>query len=211
MIRIAIAEDHSIVRNGLKQMFALVDSLQVVCEAVNGADVIALCERQDIDVLLLDLNMPGLSGNDLISRVRAKRPKLPILILSMHNTAQIGIAAIKAGANGYVTKDSEPAILIEGILQVASGGRYIAPQMAQAIALYSSQDSPEHPHQSLSDREMTVLRQLVCGMGVNEIAEKLKISNKTVSTHKARMMEKLGAHSTAELVRYAMKHGLVDA
>jgi DNA-binding NarL/FixJ family response regulator len=210
MIRIAVAEDHSIVRNGLKQMFAMADNLEVVAEAINGSEVIGLCDRHDIDVLLLDLNMPGLSGNDLIARVRAKRPRLPILVLSMHNTAQIGIGAIKAGANGYVTKDSEPAVLIEGIKQVASGGRFIDPQMAQAMALYASTESPGAPHDSLSEREMTVFRQLVGGMGVNEIAEKLKISNKTVSTHKARLMEKLGAQSTAELVRYAMKCGLVD-
>lgn len=210
MTRLAIAEDHAIVRSGLKQMFALVGDLVVVAEAVNGSEVIALCDRHDLDVLLLDLNIPGLSGNDLIARVRAKRPRLPILILSMHNTAQIGMAAIKAGANGYVTKDSEPAILIEAIHTVAAGRRYIAPQMAQAIALHSSTGGAEHPHDNLSDREMSVFRELVAGCSVNEIADKFHISNKTVSTHKARMLEKLGANSTAELVRYAVDHGLLD-
>lgn len=210
MTRLAIAEDHAIVRSGLKQMFALVGDLEVVAEAVNGSEVIALCDRHDLDVLLLDLNIPGLSGNDLIARVRAKRPGLPILILSMHNTAQIGMAAIKAGANGYVTKDSEPAILIEAIHTVAAGRRYIAPQMAQAIALHSSTGGAEHPHDNLSDREMSVFRELVAGRSVNEIADKFHISNKTVSTHKARMLEKLGANSTAELVRYAVDHGLLD-
>jgi len=210
MTRLAIAEDHAIVRSGLKQMFALVGDLEVVAEAVNGSEVIALCDRHDLDVLLLDLNIPGLSGNDLIARVRAKRPRLPILILSMHNTAQIGMAAIKAGANGYVTKDSEPAILIEAIHTVAAGRRYIAPQMAQAIALHSSTGGAEHPHDNLSDREMSVFRELVAGRSVNEIADKFHISNKTVSTHKARMLEKLGANSTAELVRYAVDHGLLD-
>jgi DNA-binding NarL/FixJ family response regulator len=209
MTRLAIAEDHAIVRSGLKQMMALVGDLEVVAEAVNGSEVIALCDRDDLHVLLLDLNMPGLSGNDLIARVRAKRPKLPILILSMHNTAQIGMAAIKAGASGYVTKDSEPAILIEAIRKVAAGGRYIAPQMAQAIALYSSSEPSGRLHDSLSDREMSVFRELVAGRSVNEIADKFHISNKTVSTHKARMMEKLGANSTAELVRYAVDHGLL--
>ena len=197
MIRLAISEDHAIVRSGLRQMFALVGDLDVVAEAVNGAEVIALCERQDFDVLLLDLNMPGLSGNDLIARVRAKRPTLPILILSMHNSAQIGMAAVKAGANGYVTKDSEPAILIEAIRKVAAGGRYIAPDMAQAIALYSSSATKGYLHESLSDREMSVFLELVAGRSVNEIADKFHISNKTVSTHKARMMDKLGAGSTA--------------
>ena len=210
MTRLAIAEDHAIVRSGLKQMLALVGGLDVVAEAIDGSEVIALCDRRDIDVLLLDLNMPGLSGNDLIARVRAKRPQLPILILSMHNTAQIGMAAIKAGANGYVTKDSEPTILIEAIRKVAAGGRYIAPQMAQAIALHSSSEPSGRPHDSLSDREMSVFRELVAGNSVNDIAEKFHISNKTVSTHKARMMEKLGARSTAELVRYAVDHGLLE-
>lgn len=210
MIKLAISEDHAIVRSGLRQMFALVGDLEVVAEAVNGSEVIALCERHDIDVLLLDLNMPGLSGNDLIARVRVKRPTLPILILSMHDTAQIGIAAIKAGANGYVTKDSEPTILIEAIRKVAAGGRYIAPQMAQSIALYSSSVAAGRPHDSLSDREMSVFLELVAGRSVNDIADKFHISNKTVSTHKARMMDKLGARSTAELVRYAVEHGLLN-
>lgn len=210
MIRIALAEDHAIVRNGLKQLLSMVDGLEVVAEAVNGAEVIGLCARTDIDVLLLDLNMPGLSGNDLIVRVKAKAPRLPILVLSMHNTAQVGLGAIKSGANGYVTKDSEPAILVEGIRKVACGGRYLAPEMAQTMAMYSSTAGSGFPHESLSDREWTVFRQLVAGLTVNEIAEKLKISNKTVSTHKARMMEKLQAESTAELVRYAMEHGLAD-
>lgn len=210
MIRIALAEDHAIVRNGLKQLLSMVDGLEIVAEAVNGAEVIGLCARTDIDILLLDLNMPGLSGNDLIVRVRAKAPQLPILVLSMHNTAQVGMGAIKSGANGYVTKDSEPVILVEGIRKVAGGGRYLAPEMAQAMALHSSSGGPELPHDSLSDREWTVFRQLVAGLTVTEIAEKLKISNKTVSTHKARMMEKLQAESTAELVRYAINHHLVD-
>lgn len=210
MIRIALAEDHAIVRNGLKQLLAMAPGLEVVAEAVNGTEVIGLGDRTDIDVLLLDLNMPGLSGNDLIARMKARNPRLPILVLSMHNTAQIGMGAIKAGANGYITKDSEPAILVEGIRKVAAGGRYIAPEMAQAMALYSSTEGNGLPHESLSEREWTVFRQLVAGMTVNEIAEKLRISNKTVSTHKARMMEKLQAGSTAELVRYAMEHHLVD-
>lgn len=210
MIRVAIAEDHAIVRNGLKQLLAMVQGLEVVAEAVNGAEVLAVCVRSDMDVLLLDLNMPGLSGNDLIARIKAKNPTLPILVLSMHHTAQVGMGALKSGADGYVTKDSEPAILVEGIRKVAAGGRYIAPEMAQAMALYAATVQAGSLHENLSERESTVFKLLIHGRSVNEIAEILKISNKTVSTHKARMMEKLGVDTTAALVRYAMAHHLED-
>jgi len=208
MIRVALGDDHSIVRSGIKQILSMTPGIEVVAEATQGAEVLDMCSAQAIDVLLLDLNMPGISGNDLITRLHLKHPKLPILVLSMHDSALVGTSALKAGASGYVTKDSDTNILIEGIRKLAAGGRFIAPAMAQAMALHSSSTSDALPHESLSDREMEVFRRIVKGQSINAIADSLSISNKTVSTHKARVLEKMGIASTADLVRYAMDHEL---
>lgn len=210
MIRLFVADDHAIVRSGLKQIFALAPDLTVVAEAASGADVLDGLRAHAPDVLLLDMNMPGVSGPDLILRIRAQRPTLPILVLSMHNEAQLATRTLRAGANGYVTKDCEPEILLAGIRKVAAGGRFIAPVMAEKMAFDASSPLQGLPHTRLSDREMEVFRLLVSGLGVNEIAEKICISNKTVSTHKVRLMEKLGVNSVAELVMYAVAHNLRD-
>ena len=172
-------------------------------------EALALLERDDIDIVLLDLNMPGLSGHALIARMRAHKPSVPILVLSMHNTAAMAAAALQAGAAGYVTKDSEPEVLIEGVRKVAAGGHYLAPALAQTLALHRSLGPAGWAHEQLSEREQTVFHRLVAGDSVKEIADALHISNKTVSTHKARLMEKLQAGSTADLVRYALEHQLV--
>ena len=208
MIRLLVADDHAIVRSGLKQIFALAPDLCVIAEASNGADVLEGLRTQNPDMILLDMNMPGVSGPDLIQRIRAQRPTLPILVLSMHNETQLASRALRAGANGYVTKDCEPWILLAGIRRVASGGKFIAPVMAEKMAFDSSSRAEGLPHTRLSDREMEVFRLLVAGLGVNEIAEKICISNKTVSTHKVRLMEKLSVTSLAELVMYAVEHQL---
>ncbi len=210
MIRLLVADDHAIVRSGLKQIFALAPDLCVIAEASNGSDVLDGLRTQEPDMILLDMNMPGISGVDLIQRIRAQRPKLPILVLSMHNETQLASRALRAGANGYVTKDCEPEILLAGIRRVANGGKFIAPVMAEKMAFDSSSQSEGLPHTRLSDREMEVFRLLVAGLGVNEIAEKICISNKTVSTHKVRLMEKLSVTSLAELVMYAVEHQLKD-
>jgi len=210
MIRLLVADDHVIVRSGLKQIFALAPDLCVIAEASNGSDVLEGLRTHNPDMILLDMNMPGISGPDLIQRIRAQRPTLPILVLSMHNETQLATRALRAGANGYVTKDCEPEILLAGIRRVANGGKFIAPVMAEKMAFDSSSRSEGLPHTRLSDREMEVFRLLVAGLGVNEIAEKICISNKTVSTHKVRLMEKLSVTSLAELVMYAVEHQLKD-
>lgn len=210
MIRIGLGDDHAIVRSGIKQILSMMPGFEVVAEATQGAEVLDMCSHQDLDVLLLDLNMPGISGNDLIARLRMKHPKLPILVLSMHDSALVGTSALKAGANGYVTKDSDTSILVDAIRKLAAGGRFIAPAMAQAMALHSSDTRDALPHESLSDREMEVFTRIVKGQSVNAIADSLSISNKTVSTHKARVLEKMGIDSTADLVRYALEHKLVS-
>lgn len=210
MIRIVIAEDHAIVRAGLKQMFAIVPEMEVVAEAEDGDSVLEALRHTRSDVLLLDLNMPGISGPDLIGRIKAHWPAQPILVLSMHDTAQVASRALKAGADGYVTKDSEPAVLLEAIRKVAFGGRFISSEVAQKMALLATTSHDRLPHHALSTREFDVFKCLVKGQGVNDIAQALAISNKTVSTHKARLLEKMQMSSIAELTRYAMDNQLLD-
>jgi DNA-binding NarL/FixJ family response regulator len=210
MIRLVIADDHAIVRGGLKQIFALSPDLKVVGEAVNGNEVLECLRQEPFDLLLLDLNMPGISGVDLITRVKAHRPELPILVLSMHNEPQVAARALKAGANGYITKDCEPDVLLTAIRKVAARGNYIAPELAEKMVFDVTSTALHTPHSLLSNRELEVLRLLTTGKGVNEIAEQLSISNKTVSTHKVRLMEKMNLSSMADLMRYAMQHDLLS-
>ncbi|UVH52506.1 response regulator transcription factor [Pseudomonas sp. CBSPBW29] len=208
MIRMLIADDHTIMREGLKQLFTLVADLQVVAEAESGAQVIELLRQVEIDLLLLDMNMPGISGEILIARLHAQYPKLPILVLSMHNEIHIAQRALRAGALGYLTKDSDPETLLAAIRRVIGGQRYLDAGLAEQIALQSSGLKQQTYVESLSDREFQILRLLAHGMSVNQIAEQLVISNKTVSTHKTRLMEKMGFVSTADIVRFAMTLGI---
>lgn len=209
MIRILIADDHAIVREGLKQLFALWADVSVAGEAVNGAQVLEAVRQNEIDLLLLDMTMPGVSGVELIARVRAHSPSLPILVLSMHNEPQIARRALASGASGYLTKDSDPEMLMAAIRKVAGGGRFIDPELAESMVFDSGGNGERLPHELLSEREFHILRLLVQGRSINEIADELSISNKTVSTHKARLMQKLNFQNNAELVRYGIDHGLV--
>jgi DNA-binding NarL/FixJ family response regulator len=210
MIRLIIADDHTIVRGGLRQIFAMVSDIQVVAEAVNGGDVLNSLRRTPCDLLLLDLNMPGIGGVDLIGRIRAHWEKLPVLVLTMHNEPQVAARVLKAGANGYITKDCEPDVLLSAVRKVAAHGKYIAPELAEQMVFDATSLNPAGVHSQLSDREMEVFRLLVAGKGVNEVAAQLLISGKTVSTHKVRLMEKLKTPSMADLMRYAMEHQLLD-
>lgn len=209
MIRILIADDHAIVREGLKQLFALCADVSVAGEAMNGTQVLEAARNTEIDLLLLDMTMPGISGVELITRVRAENASIPILVLSMHNEPQIARRALAAGASGYLTKDSDPEMLLAAIRKVASGGRFIDPGLAESMVFDSGENGERPPHELLSEREFHILRLLVQGKSVNEIADELSISNKTVSTHKARLMQKLNFQNNAELVRYGIAHGLV--
>ena len=208
MIRMLIADDHTIMREGLKQLFMLVADVQVVAEAESGTQVIELLRQVEIDLLLLDMNMPGISGEILIARLHTQYPELPLLVLSMHNESHIAQRALRAGALGYLTKDRDPETLLVAMRRVASGQRYLDPALAEQIALQSSGLKQQTYVESLSDREFQILRLLAHGMSVNQIAEQLVISNKTVSTHKTRLMEKMGFGSTADIVRFAMTLGI---
>lgn len=209
MIRVIVAEDHTIVREGIKQLIGLADDLQVVGEAANGGAVFDALRAAVCDVLLLDISMPGLSGLDVIPRLRALAQPPAILVLSMHDEVQMAARALKAGAAGYATKDSDPALLLTAIRKVASGGRYIDPDLADRMVFEVGLTDSRPPHALLSEREFSVFERLVRGEGVNEIAQHLAVSSKTVSTHKARLMQKMAVHSVADLVKYAVEHKLL--
>jgi len=210
MIRVVIADDHTIVREGLKQLLLASGVFEIAGEARDGHEVLKLVREKDFDVLLLDLSMPGKSGMDLIKQVKSERPRLRILVLSMHQEHQYAIRAIKAGASGYLTKDSASTQLVSAIEKVAGGGAFISAEVAEQLALGAMPQTDGPPHSSLSDREYQVFQMLVAGRAVSEIAMELNLSVKTVSTHKARLMEKMGIDNQAELVRYAVRHRLVD-
>lgn len=210
MIRLLVADDHALMREGVKQIVALSDDVVVSAEAENGARVMELLREGAFDLMLLDLTMPDVSGVDLICWVQAKFPTLPILVLSMHNEPAVVLRVLRAGATGYLTKDNDPQDLMAAIRKAANGGQYIDPKLAERIAFAGSNDGQTPSHQRLTERELHILRLWSRGKSINNIAEELAISNKTVSTHKARLMEKMGIHSNAELVRYALAHGLVD-
>lgn len=210
MIRLLMADDHAIVRSGLVQIIALTSDIEVSREACDGAEVMGLLRQEPFDLLLVDLNMPGISGADLISRVRLHYPNLPILVLSMHNKPQVAAQVLKAGANGYITKDCEPNQLLAAIRKVAAKGQYIDSHIATAMAFNATSTAQRPLHSLLSDRELAVLRLLTQGLTVKEIGVQLAISGKTASTYKTRLLEKLNLTSIADLTRYAMEHDLTD-
>jgi DNA-binding NarL/FixJ family response regulator len=211
MIRVVIADDHTILREGLKQLLAAASDLQVVGEARDGHEALKLVRETDFDVLLLDLSMPGRNGMDLIKQVKTEKPRLRVLILSMHAEHQYAVRAVKAGASGYLTKDSAATQLVAAIRKVAGGGAFISAEVAEQLALSAMPHADGPPHASLSDREYQVFQLLVSGRSVSEIASELNLSAKTVSTHKARLMEKMGLANQTELVHYAIRHRLFDA
>jgi len=205
MTRILIADDHKIVRDGLKRILAG-SELEVAAEAASGDEALALVKANDFDVAMVDMSMPGLSGIALVKRLKAEKPKLKVLVLSMHGENQYAARALKAGASGYLTKDSAADQLLGALRKIAAGGVHISDAAASALVTSSAAKS----HESLSDREFEVMRLLVEGKGPSEIGERLHLSVKTVSTHKTRILEKLGVGSTAELVRYALENKLID-
>ncbi|MDQ6881397.1 MAG: response regulator transcription factor [Pseudomonadota bacterium] len=210
MIRIVIADDHAIVREGLKRIVASADDMDVMAEAADGAEVMQRVREAEFDVLVLDLSMPGRSGMELIRLVKAEKPRLRILVLSMHQELQYAVRAIKSGASGYLTKESAPAQLVQALRKIAGGGAYISAEVAEQLALGAMPGAAGAAHEALSAREFEVLRLLAAGMSVTDIAAKLSVSVKTVSTHKANLMQKMELQNQSELVRYAIRHGLAE-
>lgn len=201
-IRIAIADDHFVVRQGVRQMIHLFPGMEVVAEASSGLELLDLLERQQVDLVLTDMTMPGLNGNELIASLRAKFPALPILVLSMHKESVVAFGALRSGANGYLTKDSEPYDLAEAIRRVAGGRRYVMPELAEDMVFDTLTDRSDRLS-VLSDREREVLEMIVAGKTIVQIANDIHVSPKTVSTHKMRLMQKLNIQSNADLILMA--------
>jgi DNA-binding NarL/FixJ family response regulator len=210
MIEILLADDHAIVRDGLRQIIADTDDLTVAGEAVNGNEVIARVRERNWDVLLLDISMPGKNGLEMIKQIKLERPKMPILILSMHDEEQYALRALRAGAAGYLTKDSDARQLLTVIRKVAGGGVYLSPAMAERMARELMPATEAPPHTLLSDREYQIFQLIVRGHSPTNIAEQLCLSVKTVSTHKSNILQKMNMSNQAELIRYAIHHGLAD-
>ncbi|MDO8907227.1 MAG: response regulator transcription factor [Pseudohongiella sp.] len=210
MIRILVADDHAVVRRGICSLIGLTHDMELAGEAADSTQVLALIHHPDVSLLMVDMNMPGLSGLDLIGKVREQRPDLPILVLSMFTDNQMVEAALIAGANGYLSKSSDPDIIIAAARQCAAGGSYVDPAIAVSLILSQKKKPERTPHDKLSKRELQIMLMLASGDSVNRISEKLFVSPKTVSTHKFRIMQKLDLESIAELVRYALRHQLID-
>jgi DNA-binding NarL/FixJ family response regulator len=210
VIRVLLADDHAIVRAGLKEILADTGDITVAGEAINGQEVMARIRGQDYDVAVLDMSMPGRSGIELIKQVKDEKPKLRILVLTMHSEEQYAVRALKAGASGYLTKDSAAEQLVAAIRKIAAGGAYVSPETAERLALGASPRAEAAPHTLLSDREFQVLQLIAGGQSVGEIARRLALSVKTVSTHKTRILQKMGLANQAQLIRYALEHKLLD-
>lgn len=211
MIRILVADDHAIVRGGLKQLLSGQSDFLVAGEAANGLEALKQIREQPFDVVLMDMSMPGRSGIELIKLVKAEKPRLAILVLSMHKEEQYAVRALKAGALGYLTKESAPDQLVAAIRKVASGGAFISSGVAERLALELGGNHDADPHALLSDREYQIFRMIVSGTPIGGIADELSLSVKTVSTHKTRILQKMRMTSSAELIHYAIRHQLVES
>ncbi len=209
--KVLLADDHAIIRDGLKQILADTDDLVVEGEAANGFEVIQRVRERKWDILVLDISMPGRNGLDLIHLVGDEQPGLPILILSMHHEEQYAVRALHAGASGYVTKESDSELLVAAIRRVAAGGVHISDKVAQLMIRGVQPSGEASPHTRLSDREFQIFNMLVTGIGLTEIAAELSLSVKTISTHKTHILQKMNLANTAELIRYAIAHELVES
>lgn len=210
MIRVIVADDHAVVRQGLRHIISDTPDLTVAAEAATGMDALDQVRQVDCDVLVLDISMPGPGGLDILRDLRALRPTLAILILSMYPEEQYAVRLIKSGADGYLNKDSAPDELVNAIRKVAAGGKYVSATLAEKLATDLQTGAGGLPHESLSDREFQVLRLIGAGRTATEIAAQLSLSVKTISTYRARLLTKMNLATNAELMRYAMDHGLVE-
>lgn len=210
MIKVLIADDHAVVRQGLKRILQDTHGMVVAGEAVNGQEVLKKVRAEPWDVVILDISMPGHSGLDILKELEHERPKLPVLVLSMHSEDQFAMRVLRAGASGYLTKDSAPDELVKAVRKVARGGKYVSPLLAEKLAYEIGPDSNKLPHETLSDREFQVLRMIATGKAVGEIATELSLSPKTISTYRARLLQKMNLTSNAELIHYAIQNHLID-
>jgi len=210
VIRVLIADDHAIVREGLKQILADTKDIVVAAEAENGLEAVKLCRKNECQVMLLDISMPDRNGIEVLKQVKKETPKLSVLMLSMHREDQYAIRALKAGAAGYLNKQSAPKELVNAIRQVSKGQKYISSALAQELARQIGEDQDRPLHETLSDREYQTLTMIASGKSVTDIANELTLSVKTVSEYRSRLLAKMKLKNSAELTHYAIKHRLVD-
>lgn len=210
MIKILIADDHAIVREGPKQIISETPDMAVVAEASNGEDVLEKVSANKYDVILLDISMPGRSGLDILRQLKIEKPKLPIMMLSVHPEEQYAVRALRAGASGYLTKESAPDELIAAIRKISQGRKYVSSSLAEKLAYELGIDVKKLRHEVLSDREFQVMCMFASGKTVKEIAAELSISIPTIRTYRIRILEKMKMKNIAEIIHYAVKQGLVD-
>jgi len=210
MIKILIADDHAIVREGLKQILSESPDLVVVAEASTGQEVLEKIGKNDLDLVVLDIAMPGRGGLDILKEIKSQRPRLSVLMLSMYPEEQYAVRVLKSGASGYLTKESAPAELVKAIRQISQGKKYISPSLAEKLAIDLEINPDRPPHETLSDREYQVMCMIASGKTLREIADGLSLSIKTISTYRSRILEKMNMKTNAELTHYAIKNSLVD-
>ena len=210
MIRVVVVDDHAVVREGLKRIIAENGGMAVTGEAADGHEAMQIIKKDSCDVVLLDITMPNKNGLDVLKDLHAESPRLPVLVLSMHPEDQYAVRVLRAGAAGYITKESAPAKLVQAIRKVVRGGKYVSPTLAEKLVYDLGTNTDKAPHEILSDREYQVLCMIASGKTVTQIAEELALSVKTISTYRVRILEKLQMNNNAEITRYAIKEGLVD-
>jgi len=210
MIKVCVVDDHAVVREGLKRIIAENPGMAVTAEAGDGHEALKVIQSEPCDVVLLDITMPNKNGLDVLKQLHSESPRLPVLVLSMHAEDQYAVRVLRAGAAGYLTKESAPAKLVQAIRKVVRGGKYVSPTLAEKLVFDLDSDATKAPHQILSAREYQVLCMIASGKTVTQIADELTLSVKTISTYRVRILEKLSMKNNAELTRYAIKEGLVE-
>lgn len=210
MIKVLIADDHPVVRKGLKEIIEETFDMRVTAEASNGYEVLEKTSKGEFDVVILDISMPGRGGLDVLKEIKKRNPEISVLVLSVHPEEQYAVRALKAGASGYLTKDSAQDELIKALRKILTGRKYISISLAEKLASDLETNKEKPVHETLSDREYEVLCEIASGKTLKEIAEELYLSIKTVSTYRSRLMEKMRMKTNADLIRYALKHKLVD-
>lgn len=210
MINVLVADDHEVVRRGLRQLLSETGDIVVTAEAASAHDVRRLVRERRFDVIVLDINLPGGNGIELISEIKKERPDARVLILTVYSEEQYAVRSIRAGAAGFLTKESASDRLIEAVRRIAGGGRYVSSELAETLASLLAGESVGQPHERLSDREFEVLKLLASGKTVSQVAQELTLSVKTISTHRTRILKKMGMKTNAELTHYAVRNGLVS-
>jgi two-component system, NarL family, invasion response regulator UvrY len=210
LIKILIADDHTVVREGLKQIISETPDMTIADEAVDGHEVLKKALKNDYDVVVLDITMPGINGLDVLKQLKAQKPKVPILVLTVHPEEQYAVRVIKAGASGYLTKESASEELVQAIRAASAGRKYITPSLGEKLAYSLGTNAKQLPHEILSDREYQVMCMIASGKTVAEIAEKCYLSEHTIRTHRSRILKKMTMKSNAEIISYALQHKLIE-